>query len=104
MDDDVFTLGGYDVERFGYGKSPKLDWLPILMNSGTQEEKTELKDKKTSFKSNSHWLIEMPAIMLNGTQVPLDNKVAMLDTGSSYIRVPASDFDRLQAVLNESFG
>ena len=46
----------------------------------------------------------MPAIMLNGTQVPLDNKVAMLDTGSSYIRVPASDFDRLQTVLNDNFG
>ena len=103
MDDGMFTLGGYDVERFGYGKGPKIEWLPIMMG-GTQEEKTELKDKKTSFQSNSHWLLEMPTILLNDTQVPIDNKVAMLDTGSSYIRVPASDFDRLQAVLNDSFG
>ena len=30
IDGGVFTLGGYDAERFGFGSKPQLDWLSIL--------------------------------------------------------------------------
>ena len=45
----------------------------------------------------------MPALKINGSLVPLDSQVAMLDTGTSYIRVPASDFDRLKTLFIEHY-
>ena len=65
--DRVFTLGGYDVDRFGQSGS-KVEWFPIVSNSAgaQQEEPIELRDKKTSFQSNSHWMISMPAIKVDG--------------------------------------
>lgn len=47
----------------------------------------------------SHWSIALSALKVNGSQIPLESQIAILDTGTSHIRIPAVDFDNLRENL-----
>ena len=41
----------------------------------------------------------MPALKGNGNVIPLESQVAILDTGTSHIRVPAQDMGQLTKLM-----
>ena len=44
----------------------------------------------------------MPSIKVSGGDtVKLDNPVALIDTGTSHIRVPFADFEKLRTLIEE---
>jgi len=94
----VFTVGGYDTQRFGLGKDPRLEWFPLANNNTSSSASSGDQGE------GSHWAIAMPALKVNGSTYQLESRVAILDTGTSHIRVPANDFDRLKTLIEQRPG
>mmetsp|Transcript_7470 Transcript_7470/g.10598 ORF Transcript_7470/g.10598 Transcript_7470/m.10598 type:complete len:89 (+) Transcript_7470:232-498(+) len=46
----------------------------------------------------------MPSLKVNDRVQPLESQLAILDTGTSHIRVPAEDFDQLKTLLEDYSG
>ena len=81
-----FTLGGFDTQRFAR-EGAKMFWIPVIENSSETEQ--------------SHWLVELESFQLGATSFPSVSRRAIIDTGTSFIRVPNSDFDQIYSVLGE---
>ena len=76
----MFTLGGYDFKRFSRTNDTEIDILPYSKN-------------------DVHWTVGLPSMKVDSRIQPLSCQTAILDTGTSHIRIPADDFDLIKALL-----
>jgi len=79
------TVGGQDLTRFAKGQNPSVSWFQVASGSA----------------NDAHWSLVLPSIKVGNRSQPLESRVAILDTGTSHVRVPSDDFDLLTTLLEE---
>ena len=84
LDQNIFTLGGYDMQRFAAERA-ELIWLPDTLDDDDPDY--------------VHWSVDLISFEVNGFSFESKSGQAIIDTGTSYMRVPASDFSRIKTVL-----
>ena len=86
LDMNRFTLGGFDENRFAR-QGAKIQWIPIIENSNESDQ--------------SHWLIDLNAIQVADASFESISGRAIIDTGTSFIRVPNEDFENIKEILGK---
>ena len=64
-----------------------MHWIPIIDNIGEQDQ--------------SHWLIDLDTVEAGNVSFQSVSGRAIIDTGTSFIRVPNEDFAKIKEVLEE---
>ena len=82
----MFTLGGYDTERFA-SEGAEMIWLPDTLD-----------DDDPNY---MHWSVDLSSFEVNGQKFRSSSGEAIIDTGTSYMRVPAKDFSKLSSALSK---
>ena len=83
---NVFTLGGYDIDRFGRD-GEELIWLPDTLDDYDPDY--------------MHWSVDLPSFKVNNRVIESTSGYAIVDTGTSYMRVPTHDFWLLATAIQD---
>ena len=70
-------MGGFDVKRFAL-EGAELIWLPDTLDDDDPDY--------------MHWSVDLPSFKVNDRYFGSTSGYAIVDTGTSYIRVPPRDF------------
>lgn len=78
-----FILGGYDLTYAADGEDSEIYWQDLS--------------------SSTYWGVNLQSVSL-GSQYPVDIKVsqAIVDTGTSYLLIPTSDFNSFMAYFTQT--
>ena len=84
LDKNVFTIGGFDTKRFAREEAEMI-WLPDTLDDDDPDY--------------MHWSVDLTSFDVNGIEFESTSGYAIIDTGTSYMRVPAGDFSMLKSAI-----